>query len=503
MATVFISYSRKDPDQQLARQIADHLRRSRISYFFDQEISPGLDWVEEISREIERCKILVALVSINSIQSDMVRKEIAIAYQNKKRIVPIRIRYSAALPLDFGAYLDRIQCISWDSERPFSEVLASLLATVTSDTGPENTEGEDQNPTTQSLQELAQMTEQQGIPLPAADPRLETGAINLDSPFYITRAADSDVETFVIKGGQTILLKGPRQVGKTSLSARAKYLAESRRQRTSYIDFQLVDDDILATLGTLVTYLAAQLYRDLRLRIQPGDEWSNSLGHKTNLTNYIERAILAEDESPVLICLDEVDQLFKKPYRDDFFGMVRAWHNRRATSASWCRFSILIVHSTEPSLFIRDLNQSPFNIGSTVLLGDFTFDQIQSLNQKHGSPIRSAEDLESLIALVGGHPYLIRQALYALVSRSLSLEELIRSAPREDGIFDDHLRRNLWFLRQDPALRKALLSIIHGGGCEGEEDFQRLRSGGLISGDTRNTAHPRCELYAIYMKEHL
>ena len=47
-----------------------------------------------------------------------------------------------------------------------------------------------------------------------------------------------------------------------------------------------------------------------------------------------------------------------------------------------------IVHATEPHLFIQDLNQSPFNVGTKIFLEDFTADQVAELNRRYNSPLR-------------------------------------------------------------------------------------------------------------------
>ena len=229
------------------------------------------------------------------------------------------------------------------------------------------------------------------------------------------------------------------------------------------------------------------------------------LGDADSLTDFIQQAVLAHatDKTPVVLCLDEVDNVFKYAYRDSFFGTLRGWHNRRATHPVWNRFNLLIAHSTEAALFIKDLNQSPFNVGTPFRLGDFTRDEILWLNRGHGSPLKSAEDVERLISLVGGHPYLVRQAFHVLAADGTSLANLEQMAADDKGPFGDHLRRHLWVLRENDRLRKALKLVVGGGGCENEDDFQRLRAAGLIDGDVRKDARPRCDLYARYFKEHL
>ena len=54
----------------------------------------------------------------------------------------------------------------------------------------------------------------------------------------------------------------------------------------------------------------------------------------------------------------------------------------------------------EPALFITDLNQSPFYVGTVIRPGDFDRDDVLWLNTRHGSPLKTSEDLEELLHLV-------------------------------------------------------------------------------------------------------
>jgi serine/threonine protein kinase len=345
--------------------------------------------------------------------------------------------------------------------------------------------------------------EARGAPLPASDARLETGALQLDSLFYVRRSTDEKVERLIKQSGETILIRGPRQVGKTSLAARAYAAAERNDQRACYIDLQLPDESRLRDSATLLRYLAVRFSREFRTVIQPEDVWDDMIGDADSLTEFVEKAVLANTRAPVLVCLDEVDNIFKYAYRDSFFGMLRSWHNRRATQPVWNRFNLLIAHSTEPALFIRDLNQSPFNVGSVIRLGDFNRDEVLWLNQRHGSPLVGGEDLERFLRLVGGHPFLVRLGLYTLASGKITVAQLEKVSVDETGPFGDHLRRHLWRLRDNDRLLKALKKIVSGGGCSDEDDFQRLLAAGLIDGESRQKAHVRCQLYAAYMEKHL
>jgi len=125
------------------------------------------------------------------------------------------------------------------------------------------------------------------------------------------------------------------------------------------------------------------------------------------------------------------------------------------------------------------------------------------LNGKHGSPLKDAGQLDTLCRLVGGQPYLVRQALYALSAGRLPLEKLDQTAVDADGPFADHLKHHLLALQGRPELARALRQILHGGACDQEEHYQRLHAAGLISGDDRRHVRMRCQIYQHYFMEHL
>jgi hypothetical protein len=504
MADVFISYRHVKPDEQLAGALKDYFTECRVSHFIDTGLRIGENWIEVIDRELRVCQSLIVLLSAESIRSDMVRHEVKLAHQWNKCIFPVRVDYDGALPYDLGAYLDSIQYKLWRNGEPFASVCAAILDGIRQ--GSDQDRSRDRiEPSAEALRRLGEITELRGAPLPSADPRPETGGLKLDSRFYVRRAADETIERLVTRPGETMLIKGPRQVGKTSLAARAKAAAERKGQKVCYIDFQLIDESRLRDSRALFRYLAARLAKEFQTALKPEDVWDEMLGDADSLTDFIQEAVLpgARRETAVVLCFDEVDNVFKYEYRDSFFGTLRAWHNRRATHPVWNSFNLLIAHSTEPSLFIRDLNQSPFNVGTVVRLGDFDRDEILWLNSSHGCPLQCAEDVERLIRLVGGHPYLVRQAFYAMTARANTIGDLEQIAVCDDGPFGDHLRRYLWVIRQNEVLRKALRQAIGGRVCESEDDFQRLRAAGLVAGESRTTARARCELYERYFKEHL
>ena len=111
--------------------------------------------------------------------------------------------------------------------------------------------------------------------------------------------------------------------------------------------------------------------------------------------------------------------------------------------------------------------------------------------------------LFDLQALVGGHPYLVRCGLQELAAHGGSFDELEARADHDEGVFSDHLRRLLHSLHQDTELCDVARGLMTGQSCLSAESFYRLRSAGVVTGDSAREAAMRCQLYATYLRQHL
>jgi DNA-binding winged helix-turn-helix (wHTH) protein len=261
----------------------------------------------------------------------------------------------------------------------------------------------------------------------------------------------------------------------------------------------------LESVDTLYLTLGGMLAEQLDLAVFPEDVWQARRGPNGNFERYVRREVLGTLSTPLVWGLDEVDRLFTYAFGHEIFGLFRAWHNERALDPQgpWGRLTLAIAYATEAHLFITDPHQSPFNVGTRLALEDFTCAQVADLNRRYGSPLRDAAEVERLFRLVGGQPYLIRRGLHELVTQHLTIAALEDQAAREEGLFGDHLRRLLVLLAPDPALCDAVREVLQGRPCPDYTRFYRLRSAGILAGESPQDARPRCQLYATYLERHL
>lgn len=62
--------------------------------------------------------------------------------------------------------------------------------------------------------------------------------------------------------------------------------------------------------------------------------------------------------------------------------------------------------------------------------------------------------------LVGGHPYLVRLAMYQIKTNNSTLEEFLTQAVMEMSIYSDPLRRLHNILKQSPTLTSAYAQVV-------------------------------------------
>jgi hypothetical protein len=107
-----------------------------------------------------------------------------------------------------------------------------------------------------------------------------------------------------------------------------------------------------------------------------------------------------------------------------------------------------------------------------------------------------------LMRMLGGHPYLVRKALYELVDRHLSLSEFWQLAQLEDGLFRDHLLRHLIDLEADEHLKEIYKQALANDQVLKIEttNSHRLRNRGLVKTQADGVV-VLCDLYRQYFRQ--
>ena len=508
---VFISYKHADtPDAPLAAELAASLRDS-CEVFIDTELPIGARWAEQIRFELARADVVVAMMSARAAESEMVREEIAFAHtlsqaQGRPRILPVRVAFRAPFAYPLSEYFDPLQWAFWDNTDDTPALLAALRRALAGGALPWRNDSDKSTLLQPDLQPSAPPAQ---APLPGGRrPALQLeppeGSMAAESQFYITRASDTAAVAVVARThghGATLTIKGPRQMGKSSLLLRVAEAAANAGKQVALLDFQFFEQEALQNADVFFRQFCAWLSDALELDDRTDEYWSAGLGNSQRCTRYVERYLLKTLGKPVLLAIDEIDKTVDSPFRSDFFGMLRGWHNNRAFKPTWRQIDIALVTSTETYLLIPNPNQSPFNVGEVVPLADFGADEVGELNRRHGAPLDVA-GLARLNELLGGHPYLTRRALYLLANGAQTVAALFAEAAAEHGPFGDHLRYHLFRLHGQIELVQGMQQVLRHGRCDNETVFWRLQGAGLVRGEARQT-QMRNQLYAAFFGAHL
>jgi hypothetical protein len=333
-------------------------------------------------------------------------------------------------------------------------------------------------------------------------PCYPNGAVPLDSLFYIERSpTEEQIAQEIRKPGALVRIKGPQEMGKTSLLLRVLDEAERVGCPTVSVNLEQIDQTILSDLNRLLRWLCTDVSRQLKLEPILDEYWDEDMGSKVSCSFYFRSYLLELTESPIVLAFDEVNQIFEYPHvAKDFLPLLRSWHEEAKRLPIWQKLRLIVVHSTEIYVPLQ-LNQSPFNVGLPIQLEGIRLEEVQQLAQRYGLDWTTGDEARQLMNLVDGHPALVNIALYHLSRGEETLGHLLESAPTYSGIYNHHLQRHSAALEEQPELASAVHTVMAANEPVPLEPIlaYKLQSMGLIKPLGKKVI-PGCELYRQYFQ---
>lgn len=237
---------------------------------------------------------------------------------------------------------------------------------------------------------------------------------------YLTRKADEELLVLCRERKFAYVLT-PRQMGKSSLMVHTA-------QRLTQEGIQSVIID-LTSLGTqvkdeewflgLISEIADQLMLDTDIFA-----WWQSFSHLSftqRLTHFLQKILLVEIASPIVIFIDEIDSTLSLDFTDDLFAAIRYTYNARVQKPEFHRLSFVLIGVATPGDLIKDPKRTPFNIGQRVDLTYFTFEEALSLTEGLGLQMQEPQQvIKWLLKWTGGHPYLTQYLCRAITEQNKS-----------------------------------------------------------------------------------
>ncbi|WP_373693668.1 AAA-like domain-containing protein [Limnofasciculus baicalensis] len=158
-----------------------------------------------------------------------------------------------------------------------------------------------------------------------------------------------------------ICVKTSPHTEKTSVITEIKQEIPQGYQAVS-VQFQR-SNNALTSSDRLFQWFCTQITQQLQLKNTLAESWQEGISSKMNCSNYFETYLLPNIKTALVIVLYNVELILEyQAIANNFFELLRSWHNNAANENGWEKLRLVIVHSQDISL----TGNVPFNVGVLI-----------------------------------------------------------------------------------------------------------------------------------------
>ncbi len=336
-----------------------------------------------------------------------------------------------------------------------------------------------------------------------------SGAILIDSPFYIERKTDKQLYDKISDPGTISTIYAKRQFGKSSLLIRAIKKAKEKGVvvfidcSSRSVGLKSLEEFLWVILNEIIFEINTQLNVDI----------VNPVVINQGITNwefdrYLEINVLPLISSRLFIFFDEINRLYgpELVIYDHFFALLKSWTTKMAQNDLWGKVNTILAISTH----LLDMYKLPEGT-SLILLEEFSTEEILKLDEKYGSPLKREtenDEFNALIGYVNGHPFLVHQILQTMVKDNLSfraiIQRILESNLPEKPEIEYHLAEYIKNFKkmENKDILDAMHDIIFEGKKPAESICLSLIEAGLIQ-ERDGILAIRYKLYESYFRRKL
>lgn len=275
--------------------------------------------------------------------------------------------------------------------------------------------------------------------------KIDGGRLAKDSPSYVERIADSELET-ALKERVFCYVLNSRQMGKSSLGVRVMSRLQAEGKICVFIDLNSKETKKIA-----VEQWCAGIVLDIVDGCQLEFDWRkwwrehrDLLPPMQRLSLFVKEVLLTKVKSDIVIFIDEIDQLLNYNFSDDFFALICSCYQKRQFNPDYVHLTFALFGVAAPRNLIEDTTCSPFSLGKRIHLQGFTLEEAKPLIRGFADRVeRPKETLAEIIAWTAGQPFLT-QKICQLVAEIDSTKK-----PNIANIIEKHLIKN-WQAQDEP-----------------------------------------------------
>jgi TIR domain/AAA-like domain/CHAT domain len=245
---IFISYKHGhafSQDEEVVMAVFDALREHH-DVFIDQAILVGTPWAKSIETELEEADFFISFLTEQSVSSEMVKGEIEKAYylgkhKGKPLILPVRLAYQEPFGYPLSVYLNSLNWAFWDSSADTSRLVRELQQAIAGHDFATDSSNRNRKLTSVYPQSRSVIPQPHPYAQPVVSLESAEGTMDSESRFYVERDKDMIALSTIQRKGVTITIKGPRQMGKSSLLMKVIDTAIKAGKTVVFLDFQMFD----------------------------------------------------------------------------------------------------------------------------------------------------------------------------------------------------------------------------------------------------------------------
>ncbi len=281
------------------------------------------------------------------------------------------------------------------------------------------------------------------------------GGLNPHTPSYVKRFADDQLYE-LLKQNYFCYVFNCRQMGKSSLQAQVKMRLEATNAQGNqcvYLTLQEMDCSQSISENQWYREFYKKIFRNLNLQKQTdfNECWSSFSGQGaiSSFSDFMAEILLPSTSSNLVIFIDEIDRILELSFRDNFFGLIRTFHEKRAEYDDFNRLTFCFLGVATPNDLIQNPLQSPFNIGRAIELRGFEFNESLVLAQGLQDVASVPEEvLREILFWTGGQPFLTQKVCALLVESQVRIGEGQEKSFIEEFIYSSIIRN--WEGQDEP-----------------------------------------------------